>query len=316
MSVNPLFVALTGTALLLFAGAARPKPPGAAGARELAGVEPGSGRTHAEMHNVLYHYDNSLFVHIRRLQGALLATRAGIPPTFDDKTSFTIAVDSAEIAVSSGALATLMNKHVFSDPASPIKNVKISMQGSQLKQTGTVHKGVDLPFEMRAEVSATSDGLIRMHPVSFNVIHVPVKGAMHTLGLHLSDLVNPKRAPGVRLIKDDLILDPSQMLPPPKLEGHITAVRIEGDQMVEVIGKPMETAHEAGNYMKFTGGVIRFGKLTMRDADLSLIDQEPKDPFQFSLDRYKDQLVAGYSKTTPTFGLDVFMPDVTRLRAR
>src|SRR5207245_4241342 len=161
-----------------------------------------------------------------------------------------------------------MNKHVFSDPSSPIKNLKISMQGSQLKQNGTVHKGVDAPFEMRAEVSATPEGLIRMHTVSFKVIHIPVEGALHTFGLHLADLVNPKRAPGVRLVKDDLILDPSQMLPPPKLEGHITAVRIEGDQMVEVIGKPVETAHQARNYMQFTGGVIRFGKLTMHDADL------------------------------------------------
>jgi hypothetical protein len=30
--------------------------------------------------------------------------------------------------------------------------------------------------------------------------------------------------------------------------------------------------------------------------------------------RYKDQLVAGYSKTTPTFGLRVFMRDFNKLR--
>ena len=39
--------------------------------------------------------------------------------------------------------------------------------------------------------------------------------------------------------------------------------------------------------------MIRFGKLTMHDADLSLIDAEPKDPFEFSLDRYKDQPRSG-----------------------
>jgi hypothetical protein len=54
----------------------------------------------------------------------------------------------------------------------------------------------------------------------------------------------------------------------------------------------------------------------MHDADLSLIDADPSDPFEFSLERYKDQLVAGYSKTTPSFGLDVFMPDITKLGRR
>jgi hypothetical protein len=113
--------------------------------------------------------------------------------------------------------------------------------------------------------------------------------------------------------KDDLILDPSRMLPAPIMKGHVTAVRIEGDRMIEIFGTPPSAAAPARNYMKFTGGIIRFGKLTMHDADLSLIDAAPQDPFEFSLDRYKEQLVAGYSKTTPSFGLEVFMPDITKL---
>ena len=116
------------------------------------------------------------------------------------------------------------------------------MSGSELKQTGTVHKGVDLPFEMKAAVSATPEGTIRLHARSLKLIHMPVGGALHTFGLHLSDLVDPKRAHGVRVVKDDLILDPSQMLPPPKMQGRIASVRIEGDQMVEVIGKPAPSA--------------------------------------------------------------------------
>jgi hypothetical protein len=68
--------------------------------------------------------------------------------------------------------------------------------------------------------------------------------------------------------------------------------------------------------MRFTGGTIRFGKLTMHDADLSLIDADPSDPFEFSLERYKEQLVAGYSKTTQAFGLEVFMSDITKIGSR
>ena len=69
-----------------------------------------------------------------------------------------------------------------------------------------------------------------------------------------------------------------------------------------------------GNYMAYRGGLLRFGKLTMTDSDMILIDMNPRDPFDFSLDHYNDQLVAGYTKNTPQHGLRVFMPDFYTLR--
>ena len=66
--------------------------------------------------------------------------------------------------------------------------------------------------------------------------------------------------------------------------------------------------------MAYRGNKLQFGKLLMSDTDLVLIDPAPKDPFDFYLDRYKDQLVAGYSKTTPTFGLNVYMVDFNKLK--
>jgi hypothetical protein len=66
--------------------------------------------------------------------------------------------------------------------------------------------------------------------------------------------------------------------------------------------------------MYYRGGTLRFGKLTMSDADLALIDLQPADPFDFYQDQYLRQLVAGYSKTTLAHGLNVYMPDYRRLR--
>jgi hypothetical protein len=52
---------------------------------------------------------------------------------------------------------------------------------------------------------------------------------------------------------------------------------------------------------KYEGNRLRFGKVTMNDTDLVLLDMDPKDPFDFYLDRYKDQLVAGYTKNDTQF---------------
>jgi hypothetical protein len=63
------------------------------------------------------------------------------------------------------------------------------------------------------------------------------------------------------------------------------------------------------NYIYFSGSVITFGHLTMKPADLQLIDADPADPFDFFPARYEGQLVAGYSKNTPKGGLKTYMPD-------
>jgi hypothetical protein len=52
----------------------------------------------------------------------------------------------------------------------------------------------------------------------------------------------------------------------------------------------------------------------MSDADMQLIDANPRDPFDFFPARYEAQLVAGYSRNTRRKGLQVFMPDYSRVR--
>ena len=47
----------------------------------------------------------------------------------------------------------------------------------------------------------------------------------------------------------------------------------------------------------------------MRDTDMRLVDEDPRDPFDFSPSEYVKQLVAGYSKNSPDGSLRVFMPD-------
>jgi len=52
----------------------------------------------------------------------------------------------------------------------------------------------------------------------------------------------------------------------------------------------------------------------MTDTDLELVDEDPRDPFDFSVDHWNDQLVAGYSKNTPNRGLKAHMPDHNDLK--
>jgi hypothetical protein len=144
-----------------------------------------------------------------------------------------------------------------------------------------------------------------------------VKGLLHLFGEDLSKLINLKQDRGVKLAGDDILLDPGGMLPPPRIQGKVTGVRIEGQQIVLTFGsgavKDLSPPFKAGSYIYHRGGVLRFGKLTMTDSDLELVNDPPHSPFDFSLPDYDRQLVAGYSKNTPAHGLVVFMPDLKSL---
>jgi len=268
------------------------------------------------MRNVFYHYSDDVAVHIVSLQGNLSPTRPGEIVVFDDKHSFKLAMTYAEISISCVALAHVLNGNVFSAADAPIKELSIRNNGSTLIIKGKLHQARNLLFEMTGTISTTDDGRIRLHGEKIRAGHVPVKGLMDLLGLDIAGLINTKKVRGVAVEKDDLLLTPQEILPPPQIEGKVTAVRIQGNEIVQTFGTPQKAnlaGHVSGNYMAYRDNELRFGKLTMHDTDMVLIDMNPQDPFDFYLDHYKDQLVAGYSKTTPAFGLRVYMRDFNKL---
>jgi hypothetical protein len=66
--------------------------------------------------------------------------------------------------------------------------------------------------------------------------------------------------------------------------------------------------------MYYQGGTLAFGKLTMRGTELQIVDADPRDSFDFFVDHYNEQLVAGYDQNLPDGGLIVHMPDYGKLR--
>jgi hypothetical protein len=271
------------------------------------------------MKNVMYHYTERIAVHIFQLQGELVPVKTGSIVIFDDKNSFNLVLASAEIAISCSGLAQVLNQNVFSAADSPIKNLSIESQNNQLLIKGKFHLKGDVPFETTGTLAADPDGKIRLHAEHVKAAHLPVKGLLDLLGLDLAQLINTNKVHGVTVEKDDLILDPEQILPPPYIKGKVTAVRIQGNDIVQVFGVPQPSnfaAKQLGNYMAFRHGEMRFGKLTMHDADLIMIDMDPRDPFDFFLDHYQEQLVEGYTKSTPEYGLRTYTRDYNKLRKR
>jgi hypothetical protein len=275
------------------------------------------GPVEAEMRHVLYRVDERVALQIDYLRGALVPT-GNAPPWFDDPRTFSIAVDSGEVQISPASLTALLNRYVFNYHGTPLKHLEVGIEDGELVQKGTLHKVVDLPFTIHAQLSVTDDGRLRLHPTSVKVLGIGVKGLMRTFGLELENLVKVQQGRGVEVADNDFILAPSGLLPPPRIQGRLVAVRLLPDAIGQTFGASTREGRgaklhpsdpSARNFMFFHGRVLRFGKLTMDDADLQIVDADPKDPFDFSLPDINRQLVAGSSRNQKDFGLVTTIPD-------
>jgi hypothetical protein len=268
-----------------------------------------------QMQHVDFHVDSSTVLHIRYLRGALQPVSPDRSPYFDDKNSFVLGIDTARIAITPSALSDLLNHYTFAYPGSPLRHLKITIEkGLLLKQQGTM-RGIS--FTMVGELTLTPEGELRLHPSSIKAVGIKVGGLMKFLGIHLEKLVKLKGARGIRIQKDDFFLSPPELLPPPLVKGHVgglevtdSAIVLDFQPQTRIMSRPLTIPQpKPENYMYYRGNLLRFGKLTMHDTDLLIMDAEPEDPFDFFLGQYNAQLVAGYSKNTPDHGLVVTMPD-------
>lgn len=277
--------------------------------------EPRTGPVSVDFQNVHFHVAPGVVMEVRHLQGALVSNVEGAPPSFDDVRSYKLRVDAGEIAMSPASLTTLLRDHVFNYKGSPLSNVTVTLEDGHLKQSGTLHKGVPIAFTILGDMSVTPDGRIRVHPASVKAAGVPAGGLMKLFHIQLDDLVKSNQARGFETIDNDLLLSPGRLLPDPRIDGHLISVRIDGDRIVQTFGhKPSGPSGSIHNYMHYRGNVLRFGRLTMRDTDLELIDEDQRDPFDFSPTGYVKQLVAGYSKNAADGSLKVYMPDLDKVK--
>jgi hypothetical protein len=274
-----------------------------------------------EMKQVRLHVGEGVVLDIDHLRGEMISKVAGTFPVFDDQRSYVLKIFSAQIRMGMTSLSNLMNKHAFAYEDAPLKDIEMSVDKGLLKQHGKMHKGVWLPFSMKASVGATPDGRMVLHTESVKAVGIPATKILDLFDLTLEKLMTIEKGHGMEVRDDDVIISPARVLPPPELRGRLSKVAIVGEELHQTFSSPESQAAvrltlpdpNARHYIYFSGSSIRFGKLTMTGADLQLIDADERDAFDFHPARYNEQLVAGYSKNTPSKGLKTYMPDFNDL---
>jgi hypothetical protein len=265
------------------------------------------------MRNVRLHPAPGVVLDVARLRGRLVATKGSLP-VFDDQQSFHIDVEGAALSLDAPSVTALVN-HVFAYEGSPLSDLKVEFADGRIEQRGKLRKGIPIPFTVEATV-APSDGDVRLHPVKVRAAGIPSTKVMDFFGIELDDLIRVRAGRGISIRDNDLFLAPSRMLSAPEVRGRVSGARVADGRLWLVLGSAdrirasdAKAAAAEGNFIWFRGGRIRFGRLTMHDADLRLIDADPRDAFDFDAALYTEQLVAGYSRNTSSGALRTYLPD-------
>jgi len=278
---------------------------------------------HVHMQSVLFRVMNDVVLQVDNLDGVLAPTKMNSVVSLDDKNSFSLKVQQATTSISSTDLAALANDFILPRAKTPLKNLNLTFNPDQSIQVkGDFHKLVDVPFSGTATLHVTPDGNMRMHLANMTVAGVIHQDVLNLLGIKVSSVAKPKRKQSFKIVDNDIIFPIDQMFPPPHVSGQLHDINISGNRLNLIFGSDKQARDlgestgqkpsiTSGSYIYFHGGTMKFALLTMSPVDLELVPLKPdrEKVFEFSVDQYYQQLVAGYSKSLPNKGLLVYMAD-------
>ena len=271
-------------------------------------------------HNLLLQQGPSIRVYIPWLRGELVRRDPAQVPSLDLPDSFALQVDRGVMRVQMNDLSRFLNSGTI--PHAPFSKVSFAEKNGLLVMDATVHelKLLRVPVELTGTLSAVGGNLVAFQVAKIHVLKMPVAGLLHTFDLNIGDLFQSNAA-GITVKGNTVYFNAETLPPPPHITGHITSVHLIHDPQglaLEAIyayaGDDTVEEEKWRDFLKLSGGTLRFGKLTMTNVDLILIDEASKDPF-FDLDlaHYQTQLVHGITRVTPEAGLQIFMPSLDQL---
>lgn len=279
-------------------------------------------RQWVEMRHVDVRLADSATVRVRWLRGELLRTVGDRAADLGDPTTFRVRVTAGAVSLTGADLGALVNGVVFAYKGAPLRAVTIRIDSGALVETGVVHKVVDFHFQSRVMLTLLPDGRLRAHPTSVHVLGLSAEKMLHTLGMHLSNVLDVSHARGLAIDGDDVIIDPVQVLPGPGIDGRLHAVRIEGPLVVAEFTRSADdtlfrhsadSAARGPGFVDFHAGTLEVAHLELHDTDLRIVDRDSLGSFDLSLPHYIDQLTHGAFTMRSNLGVVARVPDFATL---
>jgi hypothetical protein len=297
--------------------AAQP-PAAAANSNQAAQVSDGTDvltPTRIYAHNLMLRKGPDFRIYVRWLNGEMRRTNKNVNPSFDEPESFVLEVERGIIHANIGDISHYLNAGAVA--GSPLTNISLTGDGNQISVHGTIHKlHIPLPIGLDGTLSPAPGGRIHLHVDRLSVLKLPLKGLLGDFHVSIADLMGKTSVAGIEASQNDLYFDTQKLLPAPHIHGTLTRIGVKNPDIEVMYGDAQNDAartEQWHNFLALKGGTLDFGKLTMHNVDLIMIDASKDAWFDLDLVNYQAQVVNGYTRMTPQAGLEIFMPDLDQL---
>ena len=268
------------------------------------------------MQNVRFKWSDKVYVDMGDMAVRAVPIQ-GTVVNFDDLSSFHLTMQQSVVMIRPEVLEGMFNESVFNYPHSKLRDLKVTLDESDnervVRVKGSVNVGIWIAFEMKAHllVDTTTNTLV------IDTDKVKVLGGLPATALikwkpfRLENIIT--LPPNKSLIVDGnrMMVKPFGLFPPPRVDGKMASVVVDDKEIrLTFAGRPVPAPESsAKNYVYLKGGTSQFGNIRMLNTDILILDQDPSDPFVFSLVRYADMVPRSRIEVHNTRSAVVTMPD-------
>ena len=268
------------------------------------------------MHNVRFTWSRSVYINTGNMAVRAVPLQ-GSTVDFDDPESFRLTLQQSVVLIPPDVLEGMFNESLFNYPHSKLRKLKVRLEQEDnqhvLRVKGKVNVGLWLPFSLSARVlvDTTTNMLV------IDVSHLKILGFLSATKqiqwkpLHLENLISLPPNKSLMIQGNRMMVKPFGLFPPPRVDGTMESIAV-GEKGIRLVfsGGPIPAPEaSADNYVYLKGGTSQFGQFRMVDTDILILDQEPADPFVFSLGHYAEMIPKSRIELRDTKSALVTMPD-------
>ncbi len=270
--------------------------------------------------NVIYRVDEDITIGMPNLNADIQVYEPNQPFIPANREDYVVRIHTGDMVIDQDAMAKIFNKYELTYPGCPLSNLSIEAKQGKLKMSGTLRKGIPLPFEMEGSLRPNGNGQVVLTPDSVKSAGIPVKGLMNLIGLEVASLMNSRPNGGMKIDGNDIIIYPDKLLPAPAISGFVSGVRVEPGKVIMVFDDqvrrdvPPLPEPWAQNWILMHGGNVLINSHLILDASLHMIDLNPKDPMHYYMPLYREQLEAGFTVATRNSTI-AYLPDLYDIHA-
>ncbi|HMI32278.1 MAG TPA: hypothetical protein VK527_11130 [Candidatus Limnocylindrales bacterium] len=268
------------------------------------------------MQNVRFKWSDKVYIDTGNIAVRAVPIHGSIV-NFDDLSSFHLTMQQSVVQIRPEVLEGMFNESVFNYPESKLRTLKVALTESDKQRVvrvkGSVNLGVWISFEMTTHLSVDT----KTNTLVLDVDHLKVLGVLPVSKLikwkpfRLENIIS--LPPNKSLIVDGnrMMVKPFGLFPPPRVDGTMSSVTVDDKEIrLAFAGRPIPAPESsAKNYVYLKGGTSQFGNFRMLNTDILILDQDPADPFVFSLVHYADMVPRSKIEVHDTKSARVTMPD-------